>query len=129
MGSGPESTADTLSKTAQERARKRAVRHERGHETDCSWADGSALASAALPPQPPQPPPQLQKFLRKKQVFEATGLSNAELYALISEGRFPKPFKLTGTTANTERRGVVVWVESEVALWQAKRMASRDDTS
>jgi len=70
-------------------------------------------------------PRQLQKFLRKKQVLEATSLSNSELYALIAEGRFPKPFKLTGTRVNTDRLGVVVWVEAEVALWQAQRVASR----
>jgi predicted DNA-binding transcriptional regulator AlpA len=65
--------------------------------------------------------------LRVKQVMEATTLSRGELYTLIAEGRFPKPFKLTGTTASTDRRGIVVWVEAEVALWQSQRMASRDD--
>jgi predicted DNA-binding transcriptional regulator AlpA len=104
-----------LSPSAQERARRRERRLESGHETDTSWRDHRPGAE-----------PRLQKFLRRKEVMAATSLSNSELYALVSEGRFPKPFKLTGTTSASDRGGVTVWIEAEVAQWQAQRAASRD---
>jgi prophage regulatory protein len=68
----------------------------------------------------------LDRFLRRKEVMQRTSLSNSELYALMAEGRFPKSFKLTGTTHANEHLGVVVWSELEVTAWMASRKATRD---
>jgi len=95
-----------------------------GHKTDTSWGDRIPGAN-----EPVAAEPSLQRFMRRKEVLTACSLSNSELYALVSEGRFPTPFKLTGTTANNERGGVMVWIQSEIAQWQAERIASRDATT
>lgn len=112
-----ETPQQTLSRSALERARKReARRREQGHETDRSWGDPGDRT-----PRPNEP---LPRFLRAKQVMEMTTLSRSELYALISEKRFPPSFKLTGTTKNNERGGATVWLESEVVSWMTSRRAT-----
>jgi prophage regulatory protein len=133
---GTASPEKALSPSAQERKRRREKRRQSGHETIAPWLDipGARMPVAAEPPElierphesPPVRGPPLPRFMRRKQVLEVTTLSNSELYALVAEGRFPKPLKLTGTTANHESGGVTVWVESEVAAWMSARMASRD---
>jgi len=121
-GTGSEPSAappKTLSKSAQERARKREVRRrEQGHQTDQSWRDHTPRDHT---PRPNEPSP---RFLRATQVMEITTLSRSELYTLIAEKRFPPSFKLTGTTGSKERGGAVVWFESEVIAWMASRRAT-----
>ena len=59
-----------------------------------------------------------EKLLRINAVKEKTGLKHAMLYALIAEGKFPKPVKLS------ER--CVAWLLSEVeAFIQGRIAASR----
>jgi prophage regulatory protein len=60
----------------------------------------------------------LKTFLRLKQVIAVTGLSRSSIYAMILENKFPHPIKL-GSKA-------VAWDESELASWQAARIAARD---
>jgi prophage regulatory protein len=55
------------------------------------------------------------KFLRRPQVEKRTGLSTSTLYALIAQGKFPKPIRITGHR--------VAWIESEVDAWAAERIA------
>lgn len=60
----------------------------------------------------------IARFLRRAEVEARTGLSCTSIYRKIAEGGFPKPVPL-GQQA-------VGWVESEVAEWQARRIAERD---
>lgn len=52
-----------------------------------------------------------QKILRRTAVTELTGLPKPTIYALIGQGKFPKPVKL-GDRA-------VGWFERDIAAWQA----------
>lgn len=49
------------------------------------------------------------KLLRRKQVEKMTGLSRSSIYAMISEGRFPRQLKI-GLRA-------VAWREGEILDW------------
>ena len=50
-----------------------------------------------------------KRFLRLRQVIEATGLSRTTIYRKIREGSFPPPIKL-GDRA-------VGWKDSDVSAW------------
>ncbi|MBX3592185.1 MAG: AlpA family transcriptional regulator [Burkholderiaceae bacterium] len=58
------------------------------------------------------------RALRLPQVSAMTGLARSTIYALIANGEFPSPFKLSpGTSA---------WLESDVQTWLRGRVeASR----
>ena len=60
----------------------------------------------------------LERILRRPEVERATGLARSTLYDLMAASKFPKPVALSG--------GAVGWIESEVAAWQAARIAARD---
>jgi len=61
----------------------------------------------------------MSQFICRLPVVKArTGLSRSTLYAMMAEGRFPKPIKL-GDRA-------VGWAESEVLAWIESRIAQRD---
>ena len=49
------------------------------------------------------------RIIRKKEVIQLTGLSQASLYRLIASGDFPKQIQITSKT--------VGWIESEVLAW------------
>jgi prophage regulatory protein len=85
-----------------------------------------AIAGPPYELPPPARGPPLPRFLRRKQVLDATSLSNSEMYSLMKDGRFPKPLKLTGTTHTGAKAGVVVWVEAEIIAWMESRIAARD---
>ena len=59
----------------------------------------------------------IQSVCRLPAVKAQTGLSRSTIYALMAEGRFPKPIKL-GERA-------VGWAEAEVSAWIEARMAQR----
>lgn len=59
-------------------------------------------------------PTPVPRLLRLREVRSMTGLSQSALYALMAEGRFPRPVKLT------ERS--VAWPENLVAGWIADRL-------
>lgn len=61
----------------------------------------------------------LQKVLRLPAVKGVTGHSTSTIYALMSEGKFPKPISLGSKRA-------VGWLEEEIAAWQKARIAERD---
>lgn len=69
------------------------------------------LAPTASPPIP-------RTFLRLRDVARRIGLSRATIYRLISDGKFPKPVKLSERTS--------VWVESEVDAYCELRIARRN---
>lgn len=62
-----------------------------------------------------------RRLLRLPGVRDLTGLGTTKLYELVSEGKFPKPVKLTPRS--------VAWPEDEVAQWCAARIAERDNAS
>jgi prophage regulatory protein len=64
----------------------------------------------------------LERFLRRSEVIEVTGLRTSSIYEGIKAGTFPKPVKLNPDS----RRSAVAWLESEVRQWQATRIAARD---
>jgi prophage regulatory protein len=58
------------------------------------------------------------KFIRRRDVQEATGLCRSAIYQGVSDGTFPKPVKL-GLRA-------VAWISEEIEEWKAQRIADRD---
>ena len=62
-----------------------------------------------------------EALLRRKQVEARTGLTRSTLYALISEGKFPKPIPLVGRT--------VAWTESSIDRWIAERIAASKEVA
>ena len=55
----------------------------------------------------------VDRYIRLPEVKHLTGLSKAQIYALISQDRFPKQIKL-GDRASA-------WIESQVRLWMVER--------
>ena len=51
-------------------------------------------------------------------VLELTALSQATLYGLMSEGRFPRPLRVG--------KRAVRWLESDIETWLQERIAERD---
>jgi prophage regulatory protein len=64
--------------------------------------------------------PPLHKVIRLRDLPNYVGLGRTQVEQLISEGRFPKPVKLS-----TRR---IAWLESEIIAWQQDRIAERDRT-
>lgn len=58
------------------------------------------------------------RTLRRRDVEARTGLSRSTIYAMMTQGTFPKPVRL-GARA-------VGWPESEIAAWLEARKAERD---
>ena len=54
------------------------------------------------------------RFMPKREVVQATGLSATTIWREYRAGRFPKPHLLT--------RNRVGWLESEVRAWMADRL-------
>jgi prophage regulatory protein len=59
-----------------------------------------------------------ERIMRRSEVERLVGLKRSSIYAAVAAGTFPRPVPL-GTKA-------VGWVESEIAAWQAARIAERD---
>lgn len=57
-------------------------------------------------------------LIRRRGVIQKTGMTVSQLYAAMSEGRFPKPVKIG--------RKSVAWIESELETWCEQRIAERD---
>lgn len=62
-----------------------------------------------------------EALLRRKQVEARTGLTRSTIYALISEGKFPKSIPLVGRT--------VAWTESSIDRWIAERIAASNEVA
>jgi prophage regulatory protein len=60
----------------------------------------------------------MTKLLKIPEVRAKTGLSRSHLYALVQQGEFPKPVKLSERSS--------AWVESEVDGGIEERIAERD---
>lgn len=55
------------------------------------------------------------RVLRLAEVMNTVGLGRAMIYKLQSEGRFPRPVKITGSRA-------VRWVEQDIQAWLAQQI-------
>ena len=64
--------------------------------------------------------PSAERFLRRREVCELTGLSRSAIYSLMQADKFPKPVKL-GEKA-------VAWPLSDIVAWQQERLAQREAT-
>jgi prophage regulatory protein len=58
-----------------------------------------------------QPP---ERLLRLAEVRHRVGLGKTMIYALIGEGRFPRPYKITPAAARWSEREVDSWIEAVV---------------
>jgi prophage regulatory protein len=59
-----------------------------------------------------------ERFLRRDEVTEITGLPVSTIYEMMGRGAFPKNLRISPRLA--------AWRESEVAKWQRDRIAERD---
>ena len=59
-----------------------------------------------------------RRLVREPERKTITGVPKSTTYVLMSEGRFPKPVKLTNQT--------IAWVEDELYEYNAQRIAERD---
>ena len=58
----------------------------------------------------------MQRFLRRKDVEQITGLPTSTLYDQMHRGGFPRPIKITANR--------VAWLESDIIEWQQARIAA-----
>jgi prophage regulatory protein len=62
----------------------------------------------------------LQRFIRKAELPNFTGLQRTKINELIKADQFPKPIPLS------DNGRAVAWLESDIASWQAARIAKRN---
>jgi len=53
------------------------------------------------------------RFLRRRQVEDRTGLSRSTIYLWIQQGRFPKPVKLGQRAVAWKESDIVGWIEEQ----------------
>lgn len=51
------------------------------------------------------------RLLRIVDVKSLVGLGKSKIYALVAEGDFPKPYKLSPKAARWSEREIVAWIE------------------
>ena len=61
----------------------------------------------------------LSRILREPEVLKYTGLKKSQIDAMVRDGRFPAPLRLTGGRAKG-------WLEDEVLEHQLKLIEARD---
>jgi prophage regulatory protein len=59
------------------------------------------------------------QFIRLPDVLKATGLSRSTIYAMVQQGRFPTPIKLS--------LSAVGWQVSEIEKWAQDRIQSKEN--
>lgn len=60
--------------------------------------------------------PKTERFLRIKQILEIVPIGRSTVWKMVSEGRFPRPLKLS------ER--CTVWRETDVQQWMNDRITN-----
>jgi prophage regulatory protein len=63
---------------------------------------------------------QPERLLRLAEVRHRVGLGKTMIYAMIGEGRFPKPCKITAAAARWSEREVDAWIAGVVHDSRAK---------
>jgi prophage regulatory protein len=61
------------------------------------------------------------RFLKRTEVIQLTGLSTASIYRKMKDGTFPKAVRL-GSRA-------VAWVQSEITDWQGQAIQNRNQVT
>jgi len=61
----------------------------------------------------------LERLVRRNELHLYAGLRRTQVSELIKAGEFPKPIPLSDNGRS------VAWLASEVAAWQAQRIAKR----
>jgi prophage regulatory protein len=56
----------------------------------------------------------LEKYYRRPEVEQITGLSRSTIYDQIDRGEFPRPVRIG--------KRAVAWREADIAEWQAQRV-------
>lgn len=56
--------------------------------------------------------PLAESLMRRPAVLAATGLSKSSLYAMMAEGRFPAPLKISTRSVAWNARDVSAWIAS-----------------
>jgi prophage regulatory protein len=59
-----------------------------------------------------------ERFLRRNEVSQITGLPVSTIYKMMGEGSFPKNLRISPRLA--------AWRETEITKWQNERIAERD---
>ena len=54
----------------------------------------------------------MSNFLRIKDVMKMTGIAKSTIWLWVSEGKFPKPIKLSPR--------ITIWKENEIAEWMSR---------
>jgi prophage regulatory protein len=62
-----------------------------------------------------------ERFLRRDEVTQITGLPVSTIYEMMGRGVFPKNFRISPR--------LTAWRQSEIAAWQRARIAERDSAS
>lgn len=57
-------------------------------------------------------------ILRRSEVEKRLGIPKSSLYAMVTNGKFPKPIKLNDRSSG--------WVSTEIDQWIEARIAERD---
>jgi prophage regulatory protein len=60
----------------------------------------------------------MKRFIRRQDLPHITGIPQSTIYQMISDGKFPKPVRLSPR--------LVGWVEKEIQDWMEARIAERD---
>lgn len=63
------------------------------------------------------PTPNPTRLLRRPEVQARVGLSRSSIYALLAQGRFPMPVRLSDRA--------IAWRESDIEVWIASRPSVR----
>ena len=56
----------------------------------------------------------MSNFLRIKEVMKMTGIARSTIWLWVSEGKFPKPIKLSPR--------ITVWEEKEINHWMSNKI-------
>ena len=62
-----------------------------------------------------------EKFFRRDEVRDTTGLPVSSIYQQMALGKFPRPVRISPR--------LVAWRESEIREWQEARIAERERTA
>lgn len=55
------------------------------------------------------------RYLRRKEVEEMTGLSRSSIYRMMHQGEFPRPYRIT--------QRAVRWLQSDIKQWMGMKAA------
>lgn len=55
------------------------------------------------------------RILRRPQVQHRTGLSRSTIYAMMKEGRFPRPIRLSARAVGWTETSINEWLESRIS--------------